>query len=56
MEICYMWQLPLLVEGAAIIEILALVFIGKPLNVMDIAPTSELMFSEFNPDSMYHAV
>lgn len=56
MEICYIRQLPLLAEETAIIEIMALIFIGKQLNVMDTAPTSELMFSEFNSDSMYHAV
>lgn len=56
MEICYIRQLPLLAEETAIIEIMALIFIGKQLNVMDTAPTSELMFSEFNSDYMYHAV
>lgn len=51
-----MWQLPLLAEGVAIIEIMSLVFFGKQLNIMDTAPTLELMFSEFNLDFMYHAV
>lgn len=42
--------LPLLTEGLLLFVLMALVT-GKHMNVTDIAPVLEFMFSEFNPVS-----